>query len=143
MVGPLDPASGGSLESLLERENVAWLGEKPYNELPGYIQAADVCLAPFKFMHEYVVGINPNKIYQYLAAGRPVVSTYFAELDKYAGELCLAREAGAFLKGLEVALADPPPADALRGLAKENDWKVKAEAMASAIVDAIRGGTGG
>jgi glycosyltransferase involved in cell wall biosynthesis len=143
LVGPLDPASRPDLESLLRRENVVRMDEKPYNDLPGYIQAADVCLAPFKFMHTYTVGVNPNKIYQYLAAGRPVVSSYFAELDAYAKELCLARDADEFIDGLERTLAGPPPAGSLSALARENDWKVKAEVMASTIEGSIRGRTGG
>lgn len=143
LIGPVDPASAGDLESLLKLNNVVWMAEKAYNDLPGYIQAADVCLAPFRFMHTYTVGINPNKIYQYLAAGRPVIASYFAELETYAEHLCLAKDAGAFIDGLSRALKSPPEMDDLAELAKSNDWSVKAGIMASLVEESIEGGRGG
>jgi teichuronic acid biosynthesis glycosyltransferase TuaH len=132
-VGPVDPISRGDLSSLLERHNVLWMDERPYDELPAYIQASDVCLAPFRFMDTYTVGVNPNKIYQYLAAGRPVVSSYFAELDGHADVIGLARDAREFIDIIARTLASPPPVEGMRRLASANDWSIKADTMAGLI----------
>lgn len=137
LIGPVDPISRGDLAGLLAAPNVVWMDEKPYEDLPGYIQAADVCLAPFKFMDEYTVGVNPNKIYQYLAAGRPVVSSYIAELEGYSDTMCFSKTTEEFLRGVGRMLSDPPPKEALRDIAKRNDWAVKAEKMASLVSDAL------
>jgi glycosyltransferase involved in cell wall biosynthesis len=132
-VGPVDPMSRDDLASLLRKRNVMWMDERPYEDLPAYIQASDVCLAPFRFMDAYTVGVNPNKIYQYLAAGRPVVSSYFAELDGHGDVIGLARDAREFIDIIARALAAPPPAEGMRRLASENDWGIKADRMAQLI----------
>ena len=137
LIGPVDPISRGDLAGLLTADNVAWMDEKPYEDLPGYIQSADVCLAPFKFMDEYTVGVNPNKIYQYLAAGRPVVSSYIAELEGHSDLMFFAKTIEEFLRGVGRMLSDPPSKEALRDVARRNDWGVKAEKMASLVSGAL------
>jgi len=80
LIGPGTPATHESVAALARREGVAVLGPKPYAELPGYVQALDVGLIPFRAKDPYVQGINPNKVYQYLAAGTPVVTTPVLDL---------------------------------------------------------------
>ncbi len=142
-IGPVDPISRGDLSSLLERSNVLWMDEQPYEKLPAYIQASDVCLAPFRLMDAYIVGVNPNKIYQYLAAGRPVVSSYFAELEGRRDVIGLAHNSREFIDIITRMLADPPPVEELRQLAKENDWTVKTNTMAELIQGGLGGGVPG
>src|SRR5690606_9810992 len=71
MVGPtskVDP------EALPQRKNLHWLGGKKYEELPNYLKGFAVCLMPFA-LNAATEYINPTKALEYLAAGRPVVST--------------------------------------------------------------------
>lgn len=154
LIGPVDPLSRYDLTTLVARGNVSWMDEKPYDELPAYIQAADVCLAPFKFMHEYTVGVNPNKVYQYLATGRPVVSSYIAELEEHSDLISFARSEEEFLRGIADALSNPPSKQALQDLARDNDWSAKAATMVQLVKGALgeprsgkgaggRGGRGG
>ncbi len=138
LIGPVDPASRGEVSALSRAENVVWMDERPYEVLPGYIQAADVCVAPFKLEHRHTVGINPNKIYQYMAAGRPIVSSYIAELEGVAGDVRFARSAGDFVEGVREALASPPPEENLKEFARRNDWKVRARRMAELISEALK-----
>ena len=51
------------------------LGPRPYADVPAYMQGLDVGLIPFRAHDPFVQGINPNKVYQYLAAGLPVLTT--------------------------------------------------------------------
>jgi UDP-galactopyranose mutase len=76
MIGPvvkIDPAS------LPRRANIHYLGGKPYAELPAYLSGWDVALMPFA-MNESTRFISPTKTPEYLAAGRPVVSTPISDV---------------------------------------------------------------
>jgi len=70
-VGPtakIDP------EELPRRDNIHWLGQRSYDDLPRYVKAFDVCLMPFA-INEATEFINPTKTLEYMAAGKPIVST--------------------------------------------------------------------
>lgn len=71
MIGPVVKISG---ESLPRRPNIHYLGKKSYGELPAYIAGWDVAIMPFA-RNDATRFISPTKTPEYLAAGRPVVST--------------------------------------------------------------------
>src|SRR4051794_1186902 len=82
LLGPvvkIDPAV------LPERANVHHLGPKPYAELPQYIASWDVAMLPFA-RNEATRFISPTKTPEYLAAGRPVVSTSIRDVVRPYGE---------------------------------------------------------
>jgi len=56
------------------KDKVILAGQKPYNEMPQYLAAADVCLLP-AYNNETMRDIIPGKVYEYMAAGKPVIST--------------------------------------------------------------------
>lgn len=92
MVGPvckIDP------QGLPRRPNIHYLGARPYAELPRYIAGWDVAIMPFA-RNEATRHISPTKTPEYLAAGRPVVSTSIRDVVRPYG-----------LRGL-VAIADAP-----------------------------------
>ena len=71
MVGPVvkvDP------DSLPRRPNIFWLGQRNYDDLPALVKSFDVCLMPFA-LNESTQYINPTKTLEYMAAGKPIVST--------------------------------------------------------------------
>lgn len=71
MIGPttkVDPAT------FPKRENLHWLGGRDYPQLPAYARAFDVCLMPFA-LNDATRFINPTKALEYMATGRPIVST--------------------------------------------------------------------
>jgi glycosyltransferase involved in cell wall biosynthesis len=80
-VGPKDEREfkGQALESL---SNVHFLGAKPYKELIEYVHACDVCMIPFE-PNDLTRYIYPLKINEYLATGKPVVSSRFADLSDF------------------------------------------------------------
>ena len=83
IVGPvakIDPAS------LPRRHNLHYLGGKSYDELPSYLAGWDVALMPFA-INESTRFISPTKTPEYLAAGRPVVSTPIVDVVRQYGEL--------------------------------------------------------
>jgi hypothetical protein len=80
-----------------------------------------------------VQGINPNKVYQYLAAGLPVVSTPLLDLDQRPPDLQFATTPEGFRTAVELALDAGPDREARRALARPYDWGVLADRMVGEI----------
>jgi len=104
MVGPVVKID---LADLPHRPNIHYLGGKKYEELPVYLGGWDVALMPFA-INDSTKFISPTKTPEYLAGGRPVVSTPITDVIRHYGELesvFIADGAEAFIKGCEAALA--------------------------------------
>ena len=90
--------------------NIHYLGPKSYDELPSYIAGWDVALLPFA-RNEATRYISPTKTPEYLAAGKPVVSTSIRDVVRPYGVQGLARIADDpddFVAAVEAALAEDP-----------------------------------
>jgi len=88
--------------------NIHYLGSKQYDELPGYLANWDVALLPFA-QNESTRFISPTKTPEYLAAGKPVVSTPITDVVRDYGSRGLVRIASTpaeFVSALEACLAD-------------------------------------
>jgi UDP-galactopyranose mutase len=93
-------------DSLPQRPNLHWLGSKPYGELPAYLAGWDVAMLPFA-RNESTRFISPTKTPEYLAAGKPVVSTSIADVVKPYGReglAWIADSAGEFAASIDEAL---------------------------------------
>jgi UDP-galactopyranose mutase len=105
MLGPIakiDPAA------LPQRANLHWLGSKRYDELPAYLAGWDVAILPFA-RNDSTRFISPTKTPEYMAAGRPVVSTSITDVVRPYGERGLARIADdpeTFARALDEAIAE-------------------------------------
>ena len=71
--------TGADFTGVRRLGNVKLLGERPYAELPAYLQQFDAAIIPFK-MTELTQSTNPVKLYEYLSAGVPVVASPMPEL---------------------------------------------------------------
>lgn len=83
MVGPVVKISE---EDLPKRPNIHYLGGKTYDELPAYLSGWDVALMPFA-MNESTQFISPTKTPEYLAGGKPVVTTPIRDVVRHYGHL--------------------------------------------------------
>ena len=83
MVGPVVKIAQ---EDLPKRHNIHYLGSKTYDQLPSYLSGWDVALMPFA-MNESTQFISPTKTPEYLAGGRPVVSTPIKDVVRHYGQL--------------------------------------------------------
>ncbi|MBU1317887.1 MAG: glycosyltransferase [candidate division Zixibacteria bacterium] len=63
-------------------DNVFFLGRKTFDELPSYIAAFDVCMNPY-ILDDVASGCSPLKLYEYMAAGKPIVSVRMPEAEKF------------------------------------------------------------
>jgi glycosyltransferase involved in cell wall biosynthesis len=108
LVGPVgrgDPKT--SLESLLALPQVHCLGEVSRDEAPSYVAASDVCLLPLRRTRS-TAGSAPLKIFEYLAAGRPVVSTPIPAVAELArkGIVRIAVQDAEWISAIEESLRD-------------------------------------
>jgi UDP-galactopyranose mutase len=123
MVGPVVKISE---DDLPKRANIHYLGSKTYGELPAYLSGWNVALMPFA-MNESTQFISPTKTPEYLAGGKPVVSTPIKDVVRHYGDLegvKIARDADEFVAACEdaIELSGHP----------ESDWLAQADVMLSA-----------
>jgi UDP-galactopyranose mutase len=103
MVGPVVKIAP---EDLPKRPNIHYLGGKTYDELPSYLCGWDVALMPFA-MNESTEFISPTKTPEYLAGGKPVVSTPVRDVVRTYGDLegvRIAADPESFVSECEIAL---------------------------------------
>lgn len=118
MIGPvvkIDPAS------LPRRANIHWLGGRPYSELPRYLAGWDAAIMPFA-RNAATRFISPTKTPEYLAAGKPVISTSIRDVVRPYGE-----------RGL-VGIADTPEAFVAAALREMGRVDVRWHADVDAIL---------
>ncbi|MGC8839498.1 MAG: glycosyltransferase [Anaerolineae bacterium] len=136
LVGPVSLRFDLHLVGELRLPNVHFLGQKPVEALPGYVANLDVCLMPYK-RNEWTRHISPLKMYEYLACGKPIVSTDIPAAREFAHLLYLAEDEGSFLDLVARALqeADSSLAVARQAEAAKHTWRARVEAM-SALIEA-------
>jgi len=125
----IGPAHDRSLAAsgLLTLPNVHWLGMKPYAELPNYLRYFDVATIPFR-LNETTHAVSPLKLFEYLAAGKPVVVTPMRTSLSIALVLAAAN-AAEFSGQITHALALRNQAQYLRQsdeIARQNTWEARA-----------------
>jgi teichuronic acid biosynthesis glycosyltransferase TuaH len=107
--------------------NVIFTGSKKISELPAYVAYSDCTLIPFQ-CNTLTKSIYPLKINEYLAAGKPVVTTNFShDINDFKDVAYLADSHEEFLKQIEKSLAeDSPERQKLRiKVAEQNSWKAR------------------
>ena len=140
----IGPDYDGSLgEAGLHRlSNVRWLGGQSRTDLMRYLAWYDAAMLPF-VVSPVTDAISPLKLFEYLAAGKPVVSTSLAEVSRYPVVL-LAGDAETFALALDHALSlrsDKVHASLIEKTARENTWDARAAAMLAAL-EALPAGAG-
>lgn len=138
MLGPvvkIDPAS------LPRHANLHYLGMKGYEELPAYLAGWDVALMPFA-RNESTRFISPTKTPEYLAAGRPVVSTSVRDVVRPYGERHLVRiadEPARFVAQAEAAMREDAAQrqqrvdEFLAGRSWDGTWAEMSDLIAAAV----------
>ncbi|MEP7213650.1 MAG: glycosyltransferase [Acidobacteriota bacterium] len=139
MIGPVVKISE---DDLPRRENIHYLGGKDYLELPDYIAGWDVAMMPFA-INESTRFISPTKTPEYLAAGRPVVSTAITDVVTPYGEaglVYIAETPGKFAAAIDAALADDASERRRRASEFLGDmsWDKTYSSMADLIDDIVK-----
>ncbi len=122
--------------------NVRFTGEVPYKDLPGYLYAFDVCMIPFKIC-ELTLCTNPVKVYEYCAAGKPVVSSSMPELMEIDDIVYVADGCIEFIEKLALAMKEVreekngPLATRRAQWARQNDWHERSSLLHETIKSAF------
>ncbi len=113
---------------LAAKENVWMLGKKPYEEIPHYGKCFDVAIMPW-LQNRWIELCNPIKLKEYLALGKPVVSTPFIELQGFRDVVDEARNPEDFAEGIRKALVEDSPTRVVARMKKveTSTWDSKAE----------------
>jgi glycosyltransferase involved in cell wall biosynthesis len=136
MIGPwtkVDPST------FPRRDNLHWMGRREYGQLPAYAKGFDVCLMPFA-LNEATEFINPTKALEYMATGRPIVSTAIEDVIlQFEDVVKIARTHEDFVSHCERAAAAPNRAAIRRGLklAKANSWESIVSQLEAHVTDAL------
>ncbi len=131
------------MRALAAREGVAVLGPRPYEDVPAWLQGLDLGVIPFRAALPHVHGINPNKVYQYLAAGLPVVTTPVLDLEPAPPLLQFAATVPEWEAAVASALDARPDPEASRRLALPFDWDRLAARMVEEIERRVERPAGG
>lgn len=138
LVGPqikVDPAR------LPRRPNLHYLGQRAYAELPSYLKRFDVCLMPWA-LNDATRTISPTKTLEYMAAGKPIVSTAERDVVRDHGDLVLIADDPARFVELALSAAlnhDDDRAQAERRRADQHSWDAIAEVMTRLIEEHLPG----
>jgi glycosyltransferase involved in cell wall biosynthesis len=128
LVGPnaLDPADTAALA----KAGILILVAKSHADIPAYLQHADALLVPHR-VDAFTDSLDPIKLYEYRAAGRPVVSTAVAGFRDAEGVTIAESRAGAFAQTIRDAVASSKADGESR--ASDADWSVRARYFAQVL----------
>jgi glycosyltransferase involved in cell wall biosynthesis len=142
LVGPVMNVAGKELQvdQLRRLQNVHFLGEKSPESLPAYVQHFDVCLMCYE-MNDYTKYIFPLKLNEYLAAGRPTVSSPINSVAGLDSVVTLARTDAQWLdaidRSLEASSCTVEAIENRRAFALKHDWDALVDVIACRIRGAI------
>lgn len=116
--------------------NVEMIGEVPYARLPYYLYAFDICILPFRVM-PLTLATNPVKVYEYLGAGRSVVSVDLPEMEQFGEFVRLASTHKGFIEHIREAMSALPigieVVDRRKAFASGQTWRHRVDNFRQAI----------
>jgi hypothetical protein len=136
MVGPVVKVDPRELPRL---PNIHWLGQRNYEQLPTYIRGFDVCLMPFA-LNKATEFINPTKTLEYMATGKPIVSTPVADVVRnFTPIVAVADGTQAYVNAVRSALAQPDETMRQRGIdrTQRSSWENITNSMTMLMEEAI------
>jgi beta-glucosidase/6-phospho-beta-glucosidase/beta-galactosidase/glycosyltransferase involved in cell wall biosynthesis len=134
MIGPVVKVDPNSLPV---RGNIYWLGRREYAQLPHYTKAFNACLMPFA-LNEATEYINPTKALEYMATGRPIVSSAVPDVvTNFSKVVKVANAHDEFIEFCRQAVENPKHFNVEGGveMAEQNGWDVIVGKLESHIRD--------
>lgn len=129
------PVRKNWLDSIKKFSNVDIVGEVLYENLPEYYCKAAACIIPFDPTWELIKSTNPIKLYEYLASGKPTVSTRFYEVEKCSDYVSLANTHVEFRSHLLDVTKNNNYESVLKRqeFAKSHSWSSRSDLIINAI----------
>ncbi|WP_368294253.1 glycosyltransferase [Dehalobacter sp. TBBPA1] len=117
-----------NLEVLENLENLHVLGPKKYDDLPAYLQYADIAIIPF-IKSPMTDSVSPIKLYEYCSAGVAVVTMNLEETVKLNAPVSIACNHEEFIAAVQHYLKEGYDRNVLREYGRENSWQKRYEKM--------------
>lgn len=116
--------------------NVCILGQQPYESMPQYLYHFDVCIIPFK-INAITEATDPVKVYEYLSAGKPVVTVPLPELELLREYLYIAKDKDDFIIQLDLAVSedDPEIVARRRQVVQQQTWMERYRQIARGLAE--------
>ena len=133
MIGPV--SNRIKIDKIRQQKNIYLLGRKAYNDLPKYIKAFDVCINPF-VVDELSDSVDPLKMYEYLATGKPIVSVKMPAVNRFKGLIDVAKDKKEFVKCIEKKILNSSQENLQAKriqIANEHSWQKRYEQLYDAI----------
>ena len=126
------------IKSLWRFPNVFFLGEFPFCELPSLLKGIDVCLIPFR-SDERGFYRSPIKLYEYLSAGKPIVSSHIAEAEEFSEYVYIANSPEEFVLKIDRAIAEDNDEKRLEriNISKIHSWDIRVNEMEHRIMELL------
>jgi glycosyltransferase involved in cell wall biosynthesis len=114
------------------------LGRRDLSALPSYLKGFDACLIPYVLTENKLLA-DPLKLYEYLAAGKPVVSKPLPGLASFSNVVSFATTAGEWIDAIDTAIRhDSDEAVARRQqVAQQHTWDMRVDAIGRLITSAL------
>lgn len=124
LIGPV----GFDNDFLKSYKNIKFLGPKTHAELPFYMEKFDVCIIPF-FINKLTNSVNPVKLFEYLATGKPIISSALPEVKKYEDDVYIAHSYEDWINLIEKAIQEDSEEryNHRVQIAMENSWNNRVE----------------
>ena len=126
------------------RDRVILTGKKPYQEIPSFIAASDICLLPACPTEKIMQDIVPIKVYEYMAMGKPVISTKLPGVMKEFGEsngvIYVDRSEDVVTKAMELLQNNrlEELGTKARSFAKRNSWDNVTDEFEKILMEVIK-----
>lgn len=137
---PQSGDQGAALDALLAMPNLHFAGRQKLAAMPAFLKGCDVCAIPWVINDITAASSSPLKLYEYFAAGKPIVSAALPLLKHLSGLVAFATGAQQWVKAIEQALAGDGPALVAQRqrLARENTWDQRVASIETAMVEALQ-----
>jgi glycosyltransferase involved in cell wall biosynthesis len=138
LVGPSARDVAPRVAELASRPNVQWFGARPYEDVPRYVAALDVGLVPY-VANDYTRSCFPLKVFEYLAAGKPVVATGVPAVSGMEPDVVLVDGVRDFEAAVRAALERTSREDRerRRRLAAANSWETRAGKLLGLVAEEL------
>lgn len=139
LCGPVWPIVKREIKQKLNKfKNVHMFGRINFDDAPGYVNKFNVAIIPHK-LNAFVQSMNPMKMYDYLACGKPIVATNGAGLNMFKDQIYFADDHEKFISAIDRAIKDDSAEkqNERRAAVKPHSWKSRADKMTKLIFDKL------